>query len=108
MIGTFNATAKPYNSPMWRDILKGRSLQEKCLIVGFGNGNTTSLCYHPWVGSGLIYKNMDRDVPGSKAHWFVSQIIKNEKWNLADIDHLISNELKKQILAIPIPQSSDI
>ncbi|XP_021855317.1 uncharacterized protein [Spinacia oleracea] len=102
----FNASPQPYHSPLWRDILKGRSLLEKGLKVGIGNGTTTSLWYYHWVGAGPIYQSMDIDVPNSKAHWFVSHIIRYGKWNLDDINHLIPNDLKEQILATPLPQSS--
>lgn len=62
---------------MWRDILKGRSLLHKGLIVGIGNGKTTSLWYHRGVDPGPIYKYVEKDIPESKTHWFVCDIIKN-------------------------------
>lgn len=61
-------------SPLWRDILKGRHVLEKGLIVGIGNGTSTSMWYHHSIGDGPFYKLMNVEVPDSKAHWFVSHI----------------------------------
>lgn len=85
----FDCIPNANQSPLWSDILKGRELLEKGLIVGIGNGGTTSLWYHHWIGEGPIYKFIDKDVPNSKTHWFVSHIIRNGKWFLDDIRHLL-------------------
>ncbi|XP_056695087.1 uncharacterized mitochondrial protein AtMg00310-like [Spinacia oleracea] len=59
----FDCTVHSYNSPIWRDILQGRALLQKGLIIGIDNGRSTSLWYHHWVGSGPIYKLIDKDIP---------------------------------------------
>ena len=82
--------------------MKGRDTLANGLIIGIGNGESTSLWYHHWVGNGPLYKLMDRDVPDSKAHWFVSHIIRNHRWYLEDIRHLITDDICNLILATPL------
>ena len=91
-----------YYVSIWRDILQGRALLQKGLIIGIGNGRSTSLWYHHWVGSGPIYKLIDKDIPESKAHWFVSHIIRNGRWYLDDVRHIIPTDLCDLILATPL------
>lgn len=57
------------------DILKGRELLEKRLIIGIGNGKTTSFWYHRWVRSSLLFKLIEGDVLELKTHWFICDII---------------------------------
>lgn len=95
------------NSPIWRDILKGRDVLKKGLIVGIGNGNSTSLWYHHWVADKPLYLLMDKEVPESKAHWFVGHIIKNGAWVLDDIKHLITEDIQNAILAVPLARSQN-
>lgn len=50
---------------------------------------------------------MAYEVPNSKAHWFVSHIIRNGKWDLDDIKYLLPDHLIESILAYPIPKHSE-
>ncbi|XP_056698181.1 uncharacterized protein [Spinacia oleracea] len=37
------------SSPIWKDILKGRDIIKKGMIISIGNGIDTSLWYHHWI-----------------------------------------------------------
>lgn len=50
---------------------------------------------------------MDREVPSSKAHWFVSHISMNGIWFLDDIKHLIKDNLQNLILATPFSKNQE-
>ncbi|XP_056692196.1 uncharacterized protein [Spinacia oleracea] len=89
-------------SPLWRDILKGRPILKKGLIINIGNGKSTSLWFHHWIGDGPLYTLKDVKIPYSKAHWYVNRIIRGGKWYLEDIIHLIPNQIKNLILAYPL------
>lgn len=71
------------SSPLWKDILKGRDIIKKGLIINIGNGEDPSLWYHHWVGDSPLYKIANIRIPESKAHWRVSNIIKNNNWDLS-------------------------
>ncbi|XP_056688018.1 uncharacterized protein [Spinacia oleracea] len=64
-----NCFANNTHSPLWRDILKGRSILEQGIMIGIGNGDSTSLWYHHWVGDQPLYKTEGVRIPESKAHW---------------------------------------
>ncbi|XP_056692237.1 uncharacterized protein [Spinacia oleracea] len=89
-------------SALWRDILKGRRILQKGLIINIGNGQNTSLWYHHWVGEAPLYTLKEIKIPNSKAHWFVSKIIRNGRLYLKDIEHLIPTHIQHQILAYPL------
>lgn len=74
--------------------MKGRQLLHKRLIVGIRNEKLSSFWHHHWVGDGPLYTLIDMDVPKLKTRWFVSQILRNGKWHINDIDHLITCKLK--------------
>ncbi|XP_056690157.1 uncharacterized protein [Spinacia oleracea] len=46
-------------------------------------------------------------IPDCKAHWFVHNIIKNGKWYLEEIQHLIPSNIKNLILAYPLSNNAD-
>ncbi|XP_056688698.1 uncharacterized protein [Spinacia oleracea] len=98
----FNCVPNNNQSPLWRDILKGRSILEKGIIIGIGNGDSTSLWYHHWIGTQPLYKTEGVTIPDSKAHWLVSHIIRNKTWHLNDIEHLIPSHIKSLILSYPL------
>lgn len=89
------------------EILHGRSLLQKGIIIGIGNGRSTSLWYHHWVGSGPLYKLIDKDIPESKSHWYVSNIIRNGKWYLDNVRHIIPTDLCNLILSTPLSMHDD-
>ncbi|XP_056698695.1 uncharacterized protein [Spinacia oleracea] len=95
------------HSPLWRDILKGREVLKKGMIVNIGNGKSTSLWFHHWIGDGPLYTFEGVNVPDSKAHWFVNRIIRHGKWYLNDIQHLIPDSIKNLILAYPLSTNDD-
>lgn len=68
---------------------------------GPGTEKTTSLWYHRWVGEGPLYTQISGDVSSSKANWFVSHIIRNGKWYIDDIAHILLDHIKNLILATP-------
>lgn len=75
----FDCILKPHHSPIWRDILKGRFLLEKGVMIGIGDERSTFLWYHHWIGSGPLYKiikMINRDIPDSVGHLYVCDIIK--------------------------------
>lgn len=72
------------------------------LIVGTGNGKSTSFWYHHWIGHGPLYKIIKKDIPDNKARWFVCNIIRIWEWFLDDIHHLLLDDIKKEILAYPL------
>lgn len=92
-------------SPLWRDILKGRKILHNGLIVGIGNGKDTSLWYHHWVGNKPPYLSLNSDVPNSMAHWTVSHIIRNGEWYTERIARFLSPALIDNIKSIPISNS---
>ncbi|XP_056692071.1 uncharacterized protein [Spinacia oleracea] len=55
-----NCFANNSHSPLWRDILKGRSILEQGIMIGIGNGNSTFLWYHHWVGDQPLYKTEEQ------------------------------------------------
>ncbi|KAL2928959.1 hypothetical protein RDABS01_034370 [Bienertia sinuspersici] len=89
-------------STIWKDILKGREILSKGLIMGVGDGHDISLWYHHWVGDGPIYLLLPHEVPNYIAHWRVSYIIKNGEWCLDDIAYLLPSHMIDAILAIPL------
>lgn len=82
-----------HQSPMWRDILRGRSLLTKGLKVGKGNGESTSLWYHHWIGDAPLYKLAIKDIPDRISHWFVRDIIDNGRWNINRIKQFLPSHI---------------
>ncbi|XP_056688797.1 uncharacterized protein [Spinacia oleracea] len=97
-----------HQSPMWRDILKGRSLLQKGLIVGIGNGRSTSLWYHHWVGSGPLYKLIDRDIPERIAHFLVSDIIRDGQWDFTKVSQFMPPDICDMIRLVPLATCTNV
>lgn len=51
----FNFIPNSSQSPIWRDILKGRNYLQEGIKVGLGNGSSTSLWYNHWVRTAPLY-----------------------------------------------------
>ncbi|KAL2940927.1 hypothetical protein RDABS01_029277 [Bienertia sinuspersici] len=92
----------PKSSTIWRDILKGREILKKGMIMGVGDGCHISLWYHHWVGECPIYLMPNFEIPNFIAHWRVVDIIRQGNWYLDDIIHLIPDSLADVILSIPL------
>ncbi|XP_056685750.1 uncharacterized protein [Spinacia oleracea] len=75
-------------------------------MIGIGNGDSTSLWYHHWIGNQPLYNTEGVRISDSKAHWFVSHIIRNGSWYLNDIQHLIPPHIKSLILSYPLSSNS--
>lgn len=107
--GSFlSAVAKNHHSPIWRDILKGRELLEKGLVRRIGNGRSTSIWYHWWVGEGPLVDVMGSNIPEFMSHWQVSNIIKRDRWDTKKISHLLPLDIIKQIGEIPLASMSEV
>lgn len=101
--GSFlNASAKNHHSPIWRDIVKGRGVLEMGLFRRIGNGKSTSLWYHWWVGNGPLINVVVRRVPEFMTHWQVKDIIEGGRWNLRKIYGLLPQDIVKQISEVPL------
>lgn len=60
-----------------------------------------------WVGEGPLYKLNNLKIPETKAHWFVSHIIRNGSWYLNDSENLIPPHIKTLILSYPLSNSME-
>lgn len=58
----------PSSSPLWKDILKGRSIVSRGIMKLIGNGRDTSLWYDHWVGEGPLYLHDHVLIPSSMEH----------------------------------------
>ena len=96
------------HSNIWRDILKGRELLAKGLILNVGNGEDISLWYHHWVGDKPLYRHHDIVIPETIAHWRVANIIHNRSWNLNLLTSLFPKEVIAEICAIPLPKIATV
>lgn len=97
-----DCVSRPTQSVIWRDILRGQPLLKRGIITGIGDGKSTSLRYHHWVGQEPIYKQIQTDIPESVSHLYVCDIIKGGKWNLDRIRHLLPQHIITDILATPL------
>lgn len=59
------------------------------------------------MGHAPIYKQLQIDVPDSVALLYVCDIIKQGKWNLDRIKHLLPQHIITDILATPLATHSD-
>lgn len=56
----------------------------------------------PLCGDAPLYLIPNTNIPESKAHWRVSNIIKNKMWDLSQIKHLLSSPIFDLIMSIPL------
>ncbi|XP_021753742.1 uncharacterized protein LOC110719145 [Chenopodium quinoa] len=106
--GLFDCHVSPNHSQIWKDILKGRELLASGLRVGIGNGSSTSLWYHHWLGSSILKDVMICDIPPHMDNWKVSNIIKDRAWYLNDILHLLPQHVINMIKATPLSKFTDL
>lgn len=98
-----NCRPSPSSAPIWRDIVKGRSILSKVLMALIGNGQSVSLWFHRWVGECPLVDIITSPMPPPLLHWKVSNIIDANGWSLNDISFVLPHYIIPQIFSIHLP-----
>ncbi|XP_060965296.1 uncharacterized protein LOC133034262 [Cannabis sativa] len=93
--------AHPSDSIMWKAILNARQFIHKGICRKIGNGNSTSIWFHPWVPSGELQPQPLRDA--TEGITLVNNFIQNNEWRDDLIRLWFHQEDAKRILNITLP-----
>uniref|UniRef100_A0A803NH51 Reverse transcriptase domain-containing protein n=1 Tax=Cannabis sativa TaxID=3483 RepID=A0A803NH51_CANSA len=93
--------AQPADSRMWKEILNARQFIHKGICRRIGNGEETSIWFHPWVPGGDLQSEPVKDA--TEGISMVRNFIRDNGWNEDLIRQWFKQEDAIRILNITLP-----
>uniref|UniRef100_A0A803QDC9 RNase H type-1 domain-containing protein n=1 Tax=Cannabis sativa TaxID=3483 RepID=A0A803QDC9_CANSA len=91
----FDIEAQPSDSTMWKAILKARQYIHKGICIRIGNGEDTSIWFHPWVPGGDLQPEPLKDA--TEGISMVRNFIRDNGWN----EDLSKNDVVESAIRLP-------